>query len=299
MSATKQFQCIKCDFSVWKVISGRLFAAEEVETLIREKQVGPLQGFRSKMGKPFAAVLRFNAENKVEFDFGQDQRDGNGAEVDFSGQEPVGTCLKCGSRVFELPMSYICEKAVGPNRTCDFRSGKVILQQQVDRAQMQKLLETGKTDLLQKFISKKGRPFKAFLAFKEGKVGFEFEPRVAKGKAGAKTKAKRAAEPEAKIDFTGRQPLGKCPKCGGSIFETEGAYICERSQADTRRCKVKINKKILEQPIDQNQALKLITEGRTDLLKEFVSSKTGKPFQAFLVMDDTGKVTFDFPPREA
>ena len=88
---------IKCDFSIWKIISSRLFEGHEMGQLIRERQLGPLQGFRSRMGKPFAAALKLNGENKVEFDFGPDQRNGEGvaAEVDFTGQEPVGQCPKC------------------------------------------------------------------------------------------------------------------------------------------------------------------------------------------------------------
>jgi DNA topoisomerase III len=293
----KAFQCVKCDFSLWKILSGRMFEAHEIETLIRERQLGPIDGFRSKMGKPFAAVIKLNAENKAEFDFGQDQRDGNGAPVDFSGQQPVGKCPKCGNNVFEMPMHYICEKATGPNRTCDFRSGKLILQQPIERAQMEKLLSTGKTDLLEKFISKRNRPFKAFLVQKEGKVQFEFQPRPEKPKkAGAKSK--KPEEPAPKLDFTGQTPIGDCPKCGGKVYEGPTSYICEKSQADTRPCKFKINKVIAQQPIDRAQAAKLIADGRTDLLDKFIS-KAGKPFPAFLVMDDMGKVTFEFPPREA
>ena len=74
-------------------------------------------------------------------------------------------------------------------------SGKIILQRPIETEQMQKLLTTGKTDLLHRFISKKGRPFSAFLARgEEGKVTFEFaprEPKAAKPKAPAK--AKKAA----------------------------------------------------------------------------------------------------------
>jgi DNA topoisomerase-3 len=293
----KAFQCVKCDFSIWKIISGRLFEAQEIESLIRDRQIGPLQGFRSKAGKPFAAVIKLNEENAAKFDFGPDQRDGNGAEVDFSGQVPVGKCPKCGNNVFEMPMQYVCEKAVGPNRTCDFRSGKLILQQPVERAQMEKLLSTGKTDLLDKFISKRGRPFKAFLVQKEGKVQFEFQPRAAKPKKGA-TKAKAPEEPAPKLDFTGQTPIGQCPKCGGKVFEGPTSYICENSQKETRACKFKINKEILQQPIERAQAAKLLADGRTDLMDKFIS-KAGKPFPAFLVMDDMGKVTFEFPPREA
>ena len=113
---------------------------------------------------------------------------------DFSAQQPLGACPKCGARVFDLGMAYVCEKSVGSPRTCDFRSGKIILQQQIEREQMEKLLATGKTDLLTRFISKKGRPFKAFLAKTPGgKIGFEFQPRVAK--PGAVAKKPAANEP--------------------------------------------------------------------------------------------------------
>jgi DNA topoisomerase-3 len=194
-------------------------------------------------------------------------------------------------------MHYVCEKTVGANPACDFRRmGKVICQQPIERAQAQKLFAEGKTDLLQKFISKKGRPFKAFFVVKDGAVSFEFEPRPARGKKGA-AKSTEPKEPAPKIDFTGQQPLGKCPKCGGKVFETEAAYLCEQSQADKRPCKFKISKVILQQPIERAQAAKLLAESRSDLLKEFIS-KAGRPFPAFLVMDENGKVTFEFPPRE-
>ena len=296
----KKFQCQKCDFSLWKIVAGRQLEIPEVEELIAKGQVGPLQGFRSKLGRPFAAVIRLTPELKPEFDFGQDRTDANGTvtEVDFTGQEPLGKCPKCGQRVFDAPMAYVCEKAVGANRTCDFRSGKVILQRAIEREQMQKLLATGKTDLLEKFISKKGRPFKAFLVAKDGKVGFEFEAREAKPKkAGAK--AGEPAEPQAKIDFTGQKSLGKCPKCGKRVFEGGEVYVCEQSQADKKPCKFKISKMILQQAIDRAQATLLLEDGRTDLLKGFISAKSGRAFTAYLMMDEAGKVTFDFPPREA
>jgi len=294
----RAFQCVKCDFSIRKTLSGRLLDYEEVEQLIRERQVGPLQGFRSRMGKPFATVLRLTDDFKLEFDFGPDQRNNDGAaEVDFTGQEPVGECPKCHHHVFETAMSYVCEKSTGPNRTCAFRAGKVILQQPLERPQAQKLLSTGKTDLLDKFVSRKGRPFKAFLVLKDGEVGFEFEPRPARARKGA-AKAAGPETPAPRLDFTGQQPLGKCPKCGGQVFEGETAYVCEKSQAEARPCKFKINKVILQQPIDRAEAAKLLAENKTGLLPRFIS-KAGRPFPAYLVMDEMGKVTFEFPPREA
>jgi DNA topoisomerase III len=296
----KKFQCQKCEFSLWKIVAGRQLEIPEVEELIAKRQVGPLQGFRSKLGKPFAAVIKLTPELKPEFDFGQDKADANGvvAEVDFTGQEPVGKCPKCGNRIFETAMQYVCEKATGNARTCTFRSGKVILQQPVERAQMQKLLATGKTDLLQRFISKKGRPFKAFLVSKDGGVGFEFEPREKKAPAtGAKTQEPKAPAP--KVDFSGQEPVGKCPKCRKRVFEVEDGFVCEQSQAEKRPCKFKINKMILQQPIARAEAAKLLAEAKTDLLTKFVSGKTGRGFSAYLVVDDAGKVGFEFPEREA
>jgi DNA topoisomerase-3 len=293
----REYKCVNetCPFYIRKAMSGRILDYPEVEELITRRQVGPLQGFRSKMGKPFAALLRLNQEHAVEFDFGPDQKqaEGSAEPVDFSGQEPVGTCPQCRSRVFEAAMQYLCEKAVGPERSCKFRSGKIILQQAIERAQMAKLLAEGKSELFTKFISKRGRPFKAYLVLKDGDVGFEFEARAPRSGAGAKA----PAAPAPKVDFTGLQPIAKCPRCGAPVFETEKAFLCEKSQADKRPCKFKINKSIAGQTIDQAQALKLIETGRSDLLKSFVS-RAGRPFSAFLVVEDTGKITFDFPPRD-
>ena len=198
----RKFQCQKCDFALWKVISGREWAPEEVAELIAKRQIGPLSGFRSRMGKPFTALLRLNDEMRAEFDFGPTRaQDETGEAPDFSDQMPLGKCPKCGSRVYEHGAAYVCEKALGAARTCDFRSGKVILQQPVERAQMEKLLDSGKTDLLVRFISKKGRPFKAFLAKRpDGSIGFEFMAR-------APRKGAAAAVPRPAAAAAGATPL--------------------------------------------------------------------------------------------
>jgi len=136
----------------------------------------------------------------MEFDFGEDAKkeEESGEAIDFSDQTTLGACPKCNSSVFEHGTNYICEKSVGPQPSCDFKTGKVILQQPITPEQLAKLLENGKTDLLDGFVSNKTRrKFKAFLSWdaKAGKVGFEFEPRAprAAGKTAGKTAAKKAA----------------------------------------------------------------------------------------------------------
>jgi DNA topoisomerase-3 len=164
------------------------------------------------------------------------------------------------------------------------------LQQEIAPDQVKKLLAEGKTDLFKGFISNKtNRKFEAFLALKDGGWTFEFAPRERKGRA-------KSSEPPPKIDFAGKAEVGKCPKCGGKVFDTEAGYLCEKSQLEAKPCRFKINKVIAEQPIDAAQAAKILTEKKSDVMDKFIS-KAGKPFKAFLVMDTKGKVTFDFPDR--
>jgi DNA topoisomerase-3 len=179
-----------CGFSIGKIPGGRSFELHEAEAFLTDHRIGPLEGFRSKAGWPFTAELKLVRDEeagnwKLEFDFGDEARKEaeESESVDFSEQSSLGRCPKCGSAVHEHGTNYVCEHAVGTTATCDFKTGKVILQQPVSAEQMALLLTTGKTALLDGFVSNKTkRKFKAFLVYdkKEGKVVFEFEPRAAK-----------------------------------------------------------------------------------------------------------------------
>ncbi len=225
----RRFACTKCEFSITKTPAGRQFEIDEVEELLTKHTIGPLQGFRSKMGRPFAAMLNLvhdeDTENrKLMFDFGQNQdEDENGEALDFSDKTPLGACPKCGSGVHELALAYVCEKSVARPKACDFRSGRIILQQEILPEQMVKLLKEGKTDLLPGFVSQRTRrPFKAYLArSKDGKVVFEFEERKAKapakGSAAAKaetgkTAAKSVATAAEKAPAKGAKPKAAAVK---------------------------------------------------------------------------------------
>ena len=194
-----------CGFSFTKSPAGRTFETHEAETLLRERRIGPLEGFRSKAGWPFTSELAIVSDKdtgqfKLEFDFGDDKASEENAEiVDFSGQTSLGACPACGAPVFAHGSNYVCSKAVPtaaqPAPSCNFKSGQIILQQPIAPEQMQKLLATGKTDLLDKFISNRTRrAFKAHLVWDKAgsKVGFEFEQRESKypPKKGAATAAK-------------------------------------------------------------------------------------------------------------
>ncbi len=224
-----------CGFSFTKSPAGRTFETAEAEQLLRDRRLGPLDGFRSKAGWPFVAEVTIvhdeeGGNYKLEFDFGDDAAsEDTGELVDFASQQSLGPCPKCGAPVFEHGSNYVCAKAVPTlaqaTPSCDFKSGQIILQQPIEREQMQKLLQTGKTDLLDKFVSNRTRrSFKAFLVWDgaAGKVNFEFEQRDSKypprktaaaksapakkapaKKAAAKTTAKTATKTATK---TARKP---------------------------------------------------------------------------------------------
>ena len=166
-------------------MAGRQLEREETQALLENGHVGPLEGFRSKMGRPFSAVVKLDAEGKQSFDFG-DSSDSS-RTIDFTNLPSIGTCPACKTgTIHDTGTAWQCNNT----SACKFRMGKSLCQKEVPQEQVVKLIETGKTDLIPRFISKKGRPFSAFLKLENGKVGFEFEERkAAPKKAPARTKA--------------------------------------------------------------------------------------------------------------
>jgi len=171
----KTFRCQNCDWLMWKTMASRQFQPEEVRELLTNGRVGPLRGFRSKMGRAFEAAVKLGDDKKPQFDFGENGI-GSDQKIDKEKHETLGLCPVCQKgQVYVLDRAYACENAIATPKTCSFRISKSILQREIPKEQVQKLIATGKTELLRKFISKKGRPFSAYLKLENGKIGFEFE----------------------------------------------------------------------------------------------------------------------------
>ncbi len=182
---------------VYKTIGGRKFNEDEIKVLIEKKLIGPLDGFRSKAGKPFSASLVLNQENKVKFVFANNDTNANGEPeepVDLATLTQIGKCPKDGARVMAAPKAFACENTFGETKTCDFRIFRNMLSKQLPEEEIIKLLEEGKTGLIEKFISNRTKkPFSAFLILKKGgRIGFEFPPRPPKKPKTPKAKAKKA-----------------------------------------------------------------------------------------------------------
>jgi DNA topoisomerase-3 len=173
----RTYHCETCDYRFFKNIASRELSPEEATELVRNGKVGPLEGFRSKTGRPFSAVLVLNKDNefKPEFAF-----DGNGrAEnlvVDPQVQPVVGKCQMCADgEVCDVGTSYVCSNV--PLKKCTFKMSKTILQREIPPEQVRKMLAEGKSDVIKGFISKKGRPFDAALRLEKGRIGWEFAKR--------------------------------------------------------------------------------------------------------------------------
>ena len=185
----RTFKCRSCDLLIWKTMAGRAFERWELEKLLTEGKVGPLEGFRSKLGRKFNAEVKLGEEFKPVFDFGENGLD-QPIKIDTAKHEALGLCPICHKgQVYALDRAYACENAVSKEKTCTFRVSKTILHREIPKEQVQKLMTTGKTDLLPKFVSKKGRPFSAHLKLENGKIGFEFAAKKPKKAAPRKAVA--------------------------------------------------------------------------------------------------------------
>lgn len=153
--------------------------------------------------------------------------------------------------------------------------------------ELRTLLKNGVVGPLQGFKSKFNKPFDASLQIDaKFKTSFLFE--------GDDDKAPELTEEM--LIGTAVTPEGKSHK----VFATEKAYHVPDMVTKKDPHGVRIGKVILQREIPEDQALKLLSEGKTDLLKGFVSNKTKRKFDAFLTFDtQSAKIGFVFPPRPA
>lgn len=161
-----------------KILGGRVLQQEEIIALLQGKTIGPFADFRSKKGKPFTASVQL-AKNKVEFIFANSTED-----LDIEAilrQEPLGHSPVDKSPVYETPAGYMSQSALEGDEKKGLKISKIILAKEITPQHISQLLDEGKTELIRGFISKKKRPFDAYLLLaKNGKISFEFPPRRSK-----------------------------------------------------------------------------------------------------------------------
>lgn len=182
------------NFTLHKLMGGRKFVEDELEVLINKRTIGPLDDFRSKAGKPFSAMLTLDENNKIKFVFESSNPEEELTAEDLKKFPVVGTCPKDKAPIHETPSAYVCLHQ--PEKTCDFRVARKLLECPLPREQFQKLLSDKKTDVLDKFRSKRTkRLFSAHLILNDdASIGFEFPPKPPKKPKKGAPKKKATAE---------------------------------------------------------------------------------------------------------
>lgn len=161
--------------TIRKILGGRVMKETEVIQLIRGETIGPFGNFLSKKGKPFVASIKLT-DNKVDFIFLDTNGNLDIDEVKKNGS--LGTSPIDGTRVYETPTGYLSESAMDGDEKNGLRISKIILSKTISCTDISKLLSDGKSPLIKGFISKKKKPFDAYLLLDDkGRISFEFPPR--------------------------------------------------------------------------------------------------------------------------
>ncbi|MBL9214910.1 MAG: DNA topoisomerase III [Opitutaceae bacterium] len=285
------------ELMVYKIIGGRRMEEAEIRELVEKRQVGPLDGFISnKTRNRFSAVLKLVlAEEekkdgpvkkwKTEFDFGD--------KTDLGALTPFWTDPASGAQLCENGSSYVLRERDGEGWKQTFRLGRIMCQKAIPQEQAIKMVAEGKTDLIQGFISKKGRPFDAFLKREGPRMAWEFPPRKPKLDKDGKPIERK---PRAKADLSQATVLGESKVHGGELVELGDAYYVRKPDQDNRQV-FKLSKKLCEVEIPVAEVKRLLEDGRSGLIENFVS-KRGNKFSAYLVLaQKQDKAEFEFPPR--
>jgi DNA topoisomerase-3 len=192
-----------CKFTLAKVVASRPLTEDEAKTLLKTKLVGPLTGFVNRFKQPFDAAIELQEDKKVGLKAGFvfEKTPEQEAEAESIKEEnKLCSCPLCEKGdIYVTPTSYICDRRISGDG-CKARLSREMCKFEIPKEQALKYFTEGKTDVIDKWISKKGRPFKAALTCNtKGRrmLGWEFPPREPAKKKGAaakkKTTTKKAA----------------------------------------------------------------------------------------------------------
>ena len=279
------------EFMIYKVIGGRKMEESEVRDLVVKGAVGPLDGFISaKTRNRFSALLRLVKDEekgkwKAEYDFGD--------KVDLGTVEPYWTDPATGAGLCEVGSSHVLREKEGDGWKQTFRIGRLMCQKAITREVAIQLVTDGKTELIKAFISKKGRPFDAYLKREGAKFSWEFPPRAPKVDKDGNPIARKSKAPP---DLSAAIVLEQSKAFKGEVLQAGDSYYVRRPDQDNRIV-FTMKRHICQKEIPPGELHNLLENGRTNLIEGF-TSKRNQPFNAFLVLSKTRtKADFEFPPR--
>ena len=259
-----------CDFVFWKNTSGRWFDKNTAARLLENQELIDLHGFFNRNGDPYIASVKINDSGNVEFL-------GGGESTSSSDDDELCECPACSRGIIRINATmYACD-----NQECKFRGlSQEMCKRKISTDEAKSILLEGKSALLEDFISKRGRPFSAYLKLDGTRVKFEFPPR----KAAADAKKFPVVEGVVAI----------CPKTKEEIIETPSFYQPANEGSD---CKIQIAREMSSREITRDEAKTLIEKGEIGPFDDFVSKKTGNNFTSKLYLKKNQAVGYKFAKK--
>jgi DNA topoisomerase-3 len=219
----------------------------------------------------------------------------------------LGKCPACGREVIEWAWFYRCREEPEREEDCPLRIWKDTSGRYLDRATVRTLLKDGKTGEIDGFTARNGRTYRGTM-----EILHEDEEWSVKVRSAGWNEESASDQPEYDVN---PDPLGPCPfeeEC--QVVESPKEYICERKLKEAEFSKEELKQRkadgvsqscgfifprtVCKREIVRDEALPYLKEGKTEVLTDF-TSRFGRPFSATLVLKETGRHGFEFPPRKA
>jgi DNA topoisomerase-3 len=222
----------------------------------------------------------------------------------YDANETLGNCPSCGRPVIEMAWFYRCREEPARDPDCPLRFWKDISGRYLDKRTVRALIANGTSGEIDGFTARNGRTYRGAITLNTDEWKLDVKSAGWNDEASTDT-------PEYEVD---PEPLGRCPfeeDC--SIVESPTQFICERAlkEAELTReerkkrkeegvpqsCGFVFPRTVCKREITREEADHYLRTGKTELLTDF-TSRFGRPFSATLVLKDTGRHGFEFPPRK-
>lgn len=277
VETTLSYQCVNnegadkgCSFILWKDTAGRFFDRTTASRLIAEGQLEGLHGFFSRTDEEYEATVSIDASGKVS-------TAGNGAGNVSQSDEAIAACPVCSDGTVRAGADgYGCD-AEG----CKFRGIRsVMCQRTISVDDARAIITEGRSGLIEDFISRRGKPFKAYLVLSGNKVEYEFPPRE------AAADATRFEVQEGVVAL--------CPRHGCEIIETPTHFEPATSGSG---CRISIARELCKRELTRKEAKTMIENGEVGPFSDLISKK-GNPFTAVVYLNKAEQARYRFAKRE-
>lgn len=207
------------------------------------------------------------SKNGNEFDASFIIKDGT-VQIEFntSSEEEIVegiNCLCCGSNIIKTHNAYQCEGV--RNNECYIQVYKSKNGIVLDHETIMTLLNGNKTQIIKGFKNKEGELFNSKLLIDDSTYKVIFDSSIT-----------------------------DCPDCGGDIKKLDKVFKCENSFGNNPNCSFVFFRDISGAHITEEIFLELLEDGKTKKPLNFISKKTDKPFNAYLIYSSDRKINFDF-----